>query len=803
MFKTKEEFKNLITNRIEETYGRSFAKSHVTERYLILGQIIREAAGKNWADTKEKIRNNHTKQMYYFSAEFLLGRLLTSNLLNLGVYDIVKEGLADLGQDINELENLEADAGLGNGGLGRLAACFIDSLASLNYAGHGNSLRYEYGLFKQRIVNNKQVEVPDNWLSLGYPWEIRKPKHAVTINLYGTLDMTFDDKMRAKVSLKNPFTFKAVPYDIPIIGSDTKTTNTLRLWRAEPADTLDNLNDFEEYITRVNRINHNLYPDDTTTSGKYLRLTQQYMFSAAGLNCILKEHLRVYNTLDNLAEKVCIQLNDTHPVLAIPELMRLLMDDYGYTWDKAWEITTHVFNYTNHTVLQEALERWDIKIVNKLLPRVYSIIDEINKRFVYELHFKYHRDNVKDYLLIKDGQVHMANLAIIASNHINGVAKLHTKILETDVMKQYFDLFPEKFTNKTNGITHRRWLLNCNPELSKLLKSKIGESFVKSPLTLNNFLDFQDDENTLLELKRVKHQNKLRLATFVKENLKIDIDVNSIFDIQAKRFHAYKRQMLNVLHIIYLYNRMKSDANFRIYPTTFIFSGKAAESYHFAKKNIELINVLANLINNDQAISKYLKVVFIPNYSVSIAEILIPACDVSEQISLAGKEASGTGNMKFMMNGALTLGTLDGANVEIAELVGKDNIEIFGLNAKAALDLKTHQNYNAKEYYMSDMYLKHAVDRLIDGTLVNENENFSDIYEELVFKNDEYLVFADFDAYRKAQKNIQNKYQNTNQWYKSTLINIARSGKFSSDRTIEEYAKEIWELPKIEVNNDK
>lgn len=799
-FKDKNEFNEEFKRRIVERYGRSFERAHITEKYMILGEMVRDYASVNWNDSKNTVAKNQEKQMYYFSMEFLMGRLLTNNLMNLGIYDIAKEGLAELGLDINELEELESDAGLGNGGLGRLAACFLDSLASLNLAGHGNCIRYEYGLFKQKIENNEQVEVPDQWLSLGNVWEVRKPKHAVNVKFGGHVDMWMGEDGKAVVNHVPALIVRAVPYDMPIVGYNTKLTNTLRLWSAEVADDACDASSLNEYVNDVREICRNVYPDDSTEHGKILRLKQQYFFVAAGLNNIVESHLSTYHTLDNFAEKVAIQLNDTHPVLCIPELMRILMDDYKYEWDQAWDITTKTMAYTNHTVLSEALEKWPIQYVKELLPRIYMIIEEIDRRFRYAVSHGLGRlDLMNECCVLKDGQVHMANLAIIGSHSVNGVAALHTRILKEDVMKNFNDIFPEKFNNKTNGITHRRWLLYSNPQLTKLLEKTIGSDFKTNPERLQDLMKYVDDKDLQKEFMDVKMERKKILAKYIKDTLNIDVDVNSIFDVQAKRLHAYKRQLLNVMNIIDLYFKMKKDPSFRIYPRTFIFAAKAAPSYTFAKEVIKLIHYVADKVNNDSDVSPYMKVVFIPNYGVSIAEILMNAADVSEQISTAGKEASGTGNMKFMMNGAITLGTMDGANVEIVERVGYDHAEIFGLRADDVALVKLENSYNVWNKYNASPRLQKIVNSFVDSTFSSNPNDFKQIYNELMFKNDEYLLLADFEAYVHAQKNIEQRYRNKEEWAKTCLINIAQSGYFSSDRTIKQYADEIWDIHSVDI----
>lgn len=799
-FKTKQEFKEEFETRIIGHYGRSIEQAHITEKYMALGEMVRDYASVHWMETKDAVSKNQEKQMYYFSMEFLMGRLLTNNLMNLGIYDIVKDGLNELGVDLNELEDLESDAGLGNGGLGRLAACFLDSLASLNLAGNGNCIRYEYGLFKQKIANNEQVEVPDQWLALGNVWEVRKPKHAVDVKFGGHVDMWMGEDGKAVVNHIPSLVVRAMPYDMPIVGYDTNVTNTLRLWSAEVADDACDAANLNQYVNEVREICRNVYPDDSTEHGKLLRLKQQYFFVSAGLNNIIEAHLRVYPNLDNFAEKTAIQLNDTHPVLCIPELMRVLMDEFKYEWDQAWDITKRTMAYTNHTVLSEALEKWPIQYVQSLLPRVYMIIEEIDHRFKYRVSHEFGRpDLMNECCILKDGQVHMANLAIIGSHSVNGVAALHTEILKEDVMKNFFSIYPEKFNNKTNGITHRRWLLYSNPELTQLLESTIGSAFKKNPERLLDLMDHVDEPSLQEAFMNVKLQRKQILADYIKKTLQIDIDVTSIFDVQAKRLHAYKRQLLNVMNIIGLYFKMKADPTYRIYPRTFIFAAKAAPSYTFAKEVIKLIHCVAEKVNNDSDINQFMKVVFIPNYGVSIAEILMNAADVSEQISTAGKEASGTGNMKFMMNGALTIGTMDGANVEIVERVGFDHAEIFGLRADDVALIKHENSYNVWDKYNRDPRLQKIINSFVDSTFSSNPKDFKQIYNELMFKNDEYLLLADFDAYCHAQSRIEEKYKDKANWAKSCLINIAQSAFFSSDRTIQQYAEEIWDIKAIDV----
>ncbi|TDW20173.1 starch phosphorylase [Breznakia blatticola] len=791
---TKDTFMEEYANKMVELYGVSVEEAHITEKYLVLGEVIREYISISWKESKEANRMYQKKEVYYFSMEFLMGRLFTSNLMNLGIYDAVKDGLEAYGIDINMLEELESDAGLGNGGLGRLAACFLDSIASTHYIGHGNCIRYEYGFFKQLINDNKQVEVPDLWLKLRNVWEIKKPKHTVKVCYGGTVRQSINENGKVSVELEDPFVVNAVPYDVPIVGYDTKLTNTLRLWSAEPAEE-SLVQGHEDYIQQVRAICNSLYPDDSTQEGKMLRLTQQYFFVSAGLHTIIRNHLKNHPNLDSLPEHVAIQLNDTHPVLAIPELMRLLLDDYQYEWVDAWNIVTKTMAYTNHTVLSEALERWPMEYIRQLLPRVYMIIEEIDRRWMYDLsHTHSHPELVQACRILRDGQVHMANLAIVGSMSVNGVAALHSKILIEDVFRDFYQVFPEKFNNKTNGITHRRWLMYSNPELTHLLDETIGTTWKLQPSDLTKLNAYVDDADVQENFLRVKKRRKEILAKYIKDVCNVEVDVNSIFDVQAKRLHAYKRQLMNVLHIMHLYNKLKEDKDFTMYPRTFIFAAKAAPSYVFAKKVIELINNLAQKVNNDPDVSRYMKVVFIPNYGVSIAEILMNAADVSEQISTAGKEASGTGNMKFMMNGAITLGTMDGANVEIVERVGREYAEIFGLTSEEVNHLKFEHSYDVWQIYHNDPSIKKVMEQLLDVNYFDNGSTYREIYDEVLNKNDEYLVLKDFWSYHEAQRNIDTRYANRSAWAKMCLVNIANSGYFSSDRTIKEYANDIWHI---------
>jgi glycogen phosphorylase len=798
MFANKEAFKKAFTTIMADRFGRAVEQSHLDERYDTLGYLITQQANTNWKKTKEKLTNDDERQLVYFSMEFLIGKMLISNLNNLGVYEVVEAGLKDLNINLQDLINHEPDAGLGNGGLGRLAACFMDSLASTNYLGHGNTIRYEYGFFKQIIENNKQVEVPDQWLTYGNAWEIKKPQHAVDVHFYGHVETSFE-KDKAIYRLVDSEVVRAVPYDMPMIGYRNQVVNTLRLWSAEPSDkVLPKKKDFYTYLNEVRQLCHGLYPDDSTEAGKMLRLKQQYFFVTAGIKTSVKNHLKRNPSLDNFHDKFVFQLNDTHPVLGIPELMRILIDEYNYGWDEAWNIVTHTFAYTNHTVMAEALEKWPTHYIQTLLPRIYTIVEEINRRFTILLRSKTKDENViRTSLIIKDNLIHMTNLAIAGSYSVNGVASLHTEILKADVLKDMYSLFPEKFNNKTNGISHRRFFMYSNPQLAALVSKHIGEEWKVKPNQLEKLLKVVTDVKMQQDFFKVKQTRKSILAEYILNTTGFKLDLNSIFDIQVKRLHAYKRQMLNIFHVIYLYQKLLSDKDFKIYPRSFIFGAKAAPSYVFAKNVIELINVIANKVNNDPYVSKFMKIIFIENYDVSKAEIIMPAADVSEQISTAGKEASGTGNMKFMMNGALTLGTLDGANVEISQLVGAENVLIFGKTTDQIDKLRASGEYNIQDIYRNDKTVANILQSLIDGTFSNEKEQFMNIYNEIMVKNDEYFIFADFYDYVKAQEQIEKLYTNKEKWTKICLTNIAKSGFFSSDRTIEEYVEDIWKLKKI------
>jgi starch phosphorylase len=800
MFKNKEEFKEIFLGRLESKFGRTVQDSHITERYEILGHIIRDFAGQNLKKLRTIDNKKHPRQLIYFSMEFLIGKLMLSNLQNLGLFEIVESGLKDLKLSLQELIDMEMDAGLGNGGLGRLAACFLDSIASLGYPGHGNTIRYDYGFFKQKIVSGKQVEVPDIWLKNGNVWEVKNQKHSVDVKFYGQAETYLKPDGGYAIRTVNALNVRAGPYDMAVVGYHNGMTNNLRLWAAEPTEeNIPSNQNFKEYLQTVKEITHGLYPDDSTEKGKILRLRQHYFLVSAGLQTVIGSHYRRFNRVDDLANYFVFQLNDTHPILAIPELMRIMMDEYGQPWDAAWAQVTRSMAYTNHTVMAEALEKWPVHYLQPLLPRIYMIIEEIHRRSQLEFSQKNQSEDArKNMAIIKDGMVYMANLAIYSTFSTNGVAALHTNILKADTFKDFFQLYPERFNNKTNGITHRRWMMYSNPTLANAISKRIGEGWKTQPQQLEKLLPLKSDRKLQDEFASIKLANKKLLATFLKQHQGVELDVNMIFDSQIKRLHAYKRQLMNVFHIMYLYQRMKQDSKFRIPPRTFLFGAKAAPSYFYAKKIIELIHSVAKIVNHDPQINPYLRVVFVENYSVSISEKMIPASDISEQISTAGKEASGTGNMKFMMNGAITLGTLDGANVEIADLVGLDNAVIFGMKIDEVQSLSQNRTYRAWDIYAKSPHIKALIDSLIDGTWSEGNlDTFRPIFDEMMHRNDEYFVLKDFDAYIAAHEKIGKLYQQPQLWQSMVIVNIARSGFFSTDRTIQQYVDDIWKLKKI------
>ncbi len=800
MFENKQAFKEEYARRLLETYGVTVKNSHISERYAVLGEMVRDYANVDWAKTHDKSIKKDQRTLIYFSMEFLIGRLLVNNMQNMGIYEIVKDGLKDFGINIHELEEEESDAGLGNGGLGRLAACFLDSIASLGYVGHGNCIRYEYGFFRQKIVKGKQTELPDQWLTNGNPWEIRKAKYAVEVKFYGNPETYMKPDGSYGIRTAHTVNVRAVPYDVPVVGYRNHVTNTLRLWNAEPSSHhLPKNMTFKEYCYALEELCHGLYPDDSTEEGRILRLRQQYFLVSAGLQSTLASYYRHHGTLKGIHKQYVFQLNDTHPILAIPEMMRIMLDEYEMEWDDAWAEVTQCMAFTNHTVMPEALEKWPVQYVQNLIPRVFMIIEEINRRFGIEMaNNNVPNDQRWQMSIIKDGQIHMCNLAIYTSFSVNGVAALHTEILKNITFKDFYNYMPQKFNNKTNGVTHRRWLVYANPKLTQLINSCIGDKWITNMDLIKGFEKFKDDDKVLKSLDNIKKANKIALADYIKEHNGIEVDPDSIFDVQIKRLHAYKRQLLNIFHIIYLYQRMKADSSFRIYPHTYIFGAKAAPSYTYAKKIIELILAVADVVNNDEETNKYLKVVFIENYGVTLAELIIPAADVSEQISTAGKEASGTSNMKLMMNGAITLGTLDGANIEIVDRGGLENNVIFGLKAEEVEAHYNNHDYNPWDVYNNDYRVKNVMDSLFTGEWAGyKRDRFNMIFDEIMNKRDEYFILADFDAYVKAQEKIQELYQNRKQWNKMCLINIANSSFFTSDRTIKSYAEEIWHLDEV------
>jgi len=793
-FKDEHTFIKEFKLRIKKRYIIRLEDASIRQKYNVLGEMVSEVIADNWLSTKEYLNKNNLKEIHYFSMEFLMGRLITNNIMNLGLRNIIEKGFNLENIDINEIEDYEADAGLGNGGLGRLAACFLDSMASLKYPGFGNGIRYRYGLFEQKIENGYQVEKPDDWLKDGYVWEVRRDEETVNIPFGGYVNFEND----VAIYFPNEI-IKAIPYDVPIVGNDNGVVTSLRLWNAEPTDTFPEDMDAFTYDLSIRNISGFLYPDDATREGKILRLKQQYFFSAAGIKSILDKHYKKYKTYTNIPEKLVFQINDTHPSLIIAELMRLLIDDHSISWDNAWDITTKTCAYTNHTILAEALEQWPVDIFQPILPRIYQIIEEINSRFCGMLTKKeYSQELINKLAIIAYDRVRMAHLAIVGSFSVNGVAALHTNILKNIEMKEFNDLYPTKFNNKTNGITHRRWLLHSNPELSTII-DLVSDNWVNNPNELEKLLVKAKTKKYQKLIKDMKLKKKIALANRIYQEQGIQLDPTSIFDIQVKRMHEYKRQLMNALHIMYIYNKLKTNQRFKdnYYPHSFIFGAKAASGYYYAKLIIKLINTIAEKVNNDNDTSNLLKVIFVENYNVTYAEKIMPACDISEQISTASKEASGTGNMKFMMNGALTLGTLDGANVEIAELVGEDNIFIFGLTSDEVNQMNIENSYSPKDIYNKDNDLKLVIDQLTNGFFEKVAiDEFKEIKEKLLNK-DRYFVLKDFEEYKIAHEKANNYYKNQAKWNESCIINIAKSGYFSSDRTITQYAKEIWNIRKM------
>jgi len=805
---TANDLKEKLKKKLITEKGVEVSTASNKDIYYALASIVNDEIMPKWYETIKRYQDKNLKQVYYLSMEFLIGRLLESNLLNSGLLNIAKEALEDLGFCSELVFAEERDAGLGNGGLGRLAACFLDSLASLYYPGHGFGIRYRYGLFEQRIIHGNQVELPDYWLKEPYPWETRKEEEAFVIQFHGKVHMFKRNDGSLEFKYENTDKVLAVPYDIPVLGYQNEVVNTLRLWSAEPvayqeAGQEENSEFYHDldHQHSIEQISGFLYPDDSNYEGKELRLKQQYFLVSSSIQNIIRSFKKNYRLpISRLPEKVVIQINDTHPSLAVPELMRILMDEERLDWDTAWEITTHVLAYTNHTTLSEALETWPEEMIQNLLPRIYMIIDEINERFCKSIWFDHKelRDKIPDLAVIAYGRVHMARLAIVGSFSVNGVARIHTEILKKQEMKDFYTLFPNKFNNKTNGITHRRWLLQVNPKLSNVISEAIGTQWIKRPKQLISLLKYSNDKALLEKFDQVKHGNKKILANYIHQQTGILVDDQSIFDVQIKRLHEYKRQLLNIFHVIYLYNELKANPNQDVTPRTFIFGAKAAPSYHLAKEIIKLINTVASIVNYDKDINGKLKVIFLENYNVSLAEKIIPAADISEQISTASKEASGTGNMKMMMNGAVTLGTMDGANIEIYDLVGENNIFIFGLNADEVLDYYQNGGYNARDIYNTDDRVRLILDQLNQGEFGIHNIEFKDIFYNILYHNDPYFVLKDFEPYLEAHELAERAYRNRTTWMNMSVTNIAYSGKFSSDQTIREYATDIWKIKQMD-----
>ena len=813
----KEEFKKSVKENVKFLYRKTLEEATQEQIFQAVSYTVKDVIIDNWLKSQKAYEKQDPKIVYYMSMEVLMGRALGNNLINLGAYGEVKEALEELGLDINCIEDQEPDPALGNGGLGRLAACFLDSLATLNYCAYGCGIRYRYGMFKQEIRDGYQIEVPDNWLKNGYPFELRRPEYAKEVHFGGYVRVEWDPvKNENKFIHEGYQAVKAVPYDMPITGYNNDVVNTLRIWDAEPIVDF-NLDSFDkgDYHNAVEQENlartivEVLYPNDNHMAGKELRLKQQYFFVSASLQAAIAKYKKTHDDITKLHEKVVFQMNDTHPTVAVAELMRILIDEEGLGWDQAWDITTKCCAYTNHTIMSEALEKWPIELFSRLLPRVYQIIEEINRRFILEIQQKYpgNFEKIKKMAIIYDGQVKMAHLAIVAGYSVNGVARLHTEILKNQELKDFYEMMPEKFNNKTNGITQRRFLAHGNPLLADWVTDKIGPDWITDLSQLSKLKVYADDEKALQEFMTIKFKNKERLAKYILEHNGVEVDPHSIFDIQVKRLHEYKRQLLNILHVIYLYNQIKAHPEMDFYPRTFIFGAKASAAYARAKKIIKLINCVADVVNNDASINGKLKVVFIENYRVSNAEIIFAAADVSEQISTASKEASGTGNMKFMLNGAPTLGTMDGANVEIVQEVGEENAFIFGMSSDQIINYENNGGYDPDFIYNTDPEIRQVLMQLINGTFSSDTEMFRDIYNSLLDKRnmprpDQYFILGDFRSYAEAQKRVEAAYKDEKRWAKMALLNTACSGKFTSDRTIQEYVDDIWHLDKVIVKEN-
>ena len=809
----KVEFKKEVEDYLKVLFRKSISEADEQQKFQAVAYAVKDFIVDQWMATHRTYEEQDVKTVYYLSMEFLTGRALGNIIINLKGNQAIKEAIEELGMNLDVIEDQEPDAALGNGGLGRLAACFLDSLSTLGYPAYGCGIRYKYGMFKQVIENGYQIERPDDWLKYGNPFEIKRPEYAVEVKFGGYVTIRKDECGRDKFVQENYQSVRAVPYDLPIVGYNNNVVNTLRIWDAEPIDTF-NLDSFDkgDYQKAVEQENlarticEVLYPNDNHMAGKELRLKQQYFFVSASIQRAVKKYMEKHDDIHKIHEKVVFQLNDTHPTVTVAELMRILMDEYNLSWDEAWDITTKSCAYTNHTIMSEALEKWPLELFSRLLPRIYQIIEEINRRFVLQIQAAYPDDNskVEKMAIIYDGQVKMAHLAIAASFSVNGVAKLHTEILKHQELKDFYEMMPEKFNNKTNGITQRRFLLHGNPLLAQWITDKIGDDWITNLKHLDELSVYVDDERSQKEFMNIKYKNKVRLAKYIKEHNGIEVDPRSIFDVQVKRLHEYKRQLLNILHVMYLYNKLRQNPGMDFYPRTFIFGAKASAGYQRAKSIIKLINSVGDVINNDASINGKIKVVFIENYRVSNAEIIFAAADVSEQISTASKEASGTGNMRFMLNGALTLGTMDGANVEIVDEVGKENAFIFGLSSDEVIAYEHNGQYNPRDIYNSDADIRAVLTQLVDGTYSQGNfEEFRDIYNSLLDgqggRPDMYFILKDFRMYAEAQEKVEAAYKDEKKWARSAMLNTAKSGKFSSDRTIEEYAKEIWHLNKVKV----
>ena len=810
-FVSKETIKNAVVDSLRNLFRKTVDTATDVEIYEAAVYALRTVFTEKWIKTHDEYREKDVKVVYYLSMEFLMGRFFGNSVMNLMMYDTVREALEELGFDYNSIENTEPDPGLGNGGLGRLAACFLDSLSTMEYPAYGCGIRYHYGIFEQKIENGYQVEKPDNWLANGDFWSIKRTEYEAEVKFGGDVRTEIKDNGELKFIQENYSSVIAVPYDYPVIGYGNNTVNTLRLWEARPKNFFDlqsfNAGNYAKALEEqniANTITEVLYPADEHIQGKELRLRQQYFFISATVQRVIARFKKDHDDFSLLPDKVAFQLNDTHPSIAVAELMRVLVDENDVPWDKAWEITTKVCAYTNHTIMSEALEKWPVELFSRLLPRIYMIIEEINRRFCIELVQKYGNNpgKIHDMSIIADGQIKMAYLAIVGSHSVNGVAKLHTEILKKQELKDFYEFYPDKFNNKTNGITQRRWLLHANRPLAGLITDTIGDGWIRDLDELNKLLPMADNREFREEFMDIKRANKRALAEYIKMTNGVDIDPESIYDIQVKRLHEYKRQLLNVLHIIHLYFRLKAEPEMDITPRTFIFGAKAAAGYRMAKDIIKLINSVAEVVNNDPDVNGKIKVVFMANYCVSLAERLIPAADVSEQISTAGKEASGTGNMKFMLNGAVTIGTMDGANVEIHDEVGEENIIIFGLSSEETARMSREHSYNPWDMYHSDERIRRVMDSLVDGTFAPDNpELFRGVFNSLLGsdRSDEYFVLKDFASYAEAQERLERIYKNKDEWSRMAVINTAKSGKFSSDRTIREYAKEIWNLKPMRI----